>query len=114
VLTTRLLVKTKAAPLSASYVSGEFNTLADFASREHSIDTHSFLTAFTDKFPSPQNGFWVLCQIPYETQQPLFSLLMLPKPPSTASLQELNMANFASSSSPTTSLSSAPFILDLP
>jgi hypothetical protein len=111
VLTTRL-VKTKAAPLSASHVSGEFNTLADFASREHSTDTHSFLTAFTNKFPPPQNGFWTLCQIPYETQQLLFSL-MLPKPPSMASLQELNVTDFAfgtigSASSPTASLRSAP------
>ena len=109
-LTTRL-IKTKAAPLTASHVSGEFNTLADFASREHPTDTHSFLTIFTNKFPPPQNGFWTLCQIPSKTQQLLFSI-MLPKPPSMASLQELNVTDFVfgtigSASSPTASLRSA-------
>ncbi|KAG7352982.1 hypothetical protein IV203_009030 [Nitzschia inconspicua] len=74
-LLTMRLLHNQECPFTTTHITGEYNTLADFASRKHPTDPHAFLTAFTSSFPPPQNNFWTLCHLPNETQQKLFSLL---------------------------------------
>ncbi|KAG7338688.1 hypothetical protein IV203_037292 [Nitzschia inconspicua] len=87
-LTVRLL-NNQECPFTATHITGEYNTLADFASSKHPTKPHAFLTAFTS-FPPPQNSFWTLCQLPNATQQKLFSLLR-PQPLAMESLLQLNL-----------------------
>jgi hypothetical protein len=92
-LTTRL-IHNHESPFTTTHISGAFNTLADFASRDHPVQALAFLTAFTSTFPPPQEHFWTLCRLPNETQQKLFSLLR-PEPPNMASLMQLNLNDSA-------------------
>ncbi|KAG7336945.1 hypothetical protein IV203_036438 [Nitzschia inconspicua] len=83
-LTVRLL-NNQECPFTTTHITGEYNTLADFASRKHPTKPHAFLTAFTSSFPPPQTSFWTLCQLPNATQQKLF-LLLQPQPLAMESL----------------------------
>ena len=84
VLTTRMH-GLHAAPITASHISGEYNTLADTASRPHPTDPLAFLQFFSTSFPPPQAHSWTLCLLPSDTIQQLFSLLQM---------QQLKLASF--------------------
>ena len=69
------LHSTHSALLNVQHISGIYNTMADYASREHTTDSHDFLAAFTTRFPPPQNGFWTLYQFADATASKVFSEL---------------------------------------
>jgi hypothetical protein len=50
----------RAALLSVEHISGIYNTMADVASRRHSLDNAKFLTYFFALFPPPQDKSWTL------------------------------------------------------
>jgi hypothetical protein len=50
----------QAALLSVEHISGIYNTMADVASRRHSLDNAKFLTDFSALFPTPQDKSWTL------------------------------------------------------
>jgi hypothetical protein len=50
----------QAALLSVKHISGIYNTMADVASRRHSLDNAKFLTDFSALFPPPQDKSWTL------------------------------------------------------
>jgi hypothetical protein len=50
----------RAALLSIEHISGIYNTMADVASRRHSLDNAKFLTDFSALFPPPQDKSWTL------------------------------------------------------
>jgi hypothetical protein len=50
----------QAASLSVKHISGIYNTMADVASRRHSLDNAKFLTDFFALFPPPQDESWTL------------------------------------------------------
>ncbi|KAG7368937.1 hypothetical protein IV203_031680 [Nitzschia inconspicua] len=86
------LLHNQECPFTTTHITGEYNTLADFASCKHPTEPHAFLTAFTSSFPPPQNNFWTLCHLPNATQQKLF-LLLRPQPLAMESLLRLNLSD---------------------
>jgi hypothetical protein len=50
----------RAALLSVEHISGIYNTMADVASRRHSLDNAKFLTDFSALLPPPQDESWTL------------------------------------------------------
>ena len=66
---------TQSALINIQHISGVYNTMADYASREHTTNSHSFLTAFTHRFPPPQAGYWTLYQFATTTTYKVFSEL---------------------------------------
>jgi hypothetical protein len=48
------------ALLSVKHISGIYNTMADVASRRHSLDNAKFQTDFPALFPPPQDESWTL------------------------------------------------------
>ena len=56
-LATRLH-KLESGLLSIDHISGDFNSMADVASREHDTDLTEFLLHFTLTFPPPQDCCW--------------------------------------------------------
>jgi hypothetical protein len=51
----------RAALLSVEHISGIYNTMADVASRQHSLDNTVFLTNFSKLFRPPQGESWTMC-----------------------------------------------------
>ena len=63
--------------LSVDHISGIFNILADFASREHTTDLTNFLILFHQKFPPPQQSSWNLFQFSTKLTCKICSQLLL-------------------------------------
>ena len=61
--------------LAVDHISGLFNVVADFASREHTTNPADFLHTFSQKFPPPKNCSWTLFQFNEKMKSLIFSLL---------------------------------------
>ena len=79
---------THSALLNVQHISGIYNTMADYASRTHTLDSHDFLVAFTTTFPPPKNGYWTLYLFATNTASRVFSELR-PTPSPLASWRRL-------------------------
>jgi hypothetical protein len=79
---------THSSLLNIQHISGIYNTMADFASRKHTLDSHDFLVAFAKRFPPPQNGYWTLFHFANSTISKVFSELR-PTPSPLASWRRL-------------------------
>ena len=78
----------RAALPAIDHLSGLFNIMSDFASREHTTHPNDFLTLFTSTFTPPQGSYWTLCTLNKDIQSKLISE-MSNKPLPMASWKQL-------------------------